>query len=423
MENLLASCAEAEMRGLLAALDGRFVPPGPAGAPGRLRTDVLPTGRNLYSIDPRAVPTRTAWEIGRRTAEALLTRHAQDHGEWPKRIVLDIWGSATMRTGGDDLAQAFALLGVQPRWDSGSSRVGGFDILPLAVLNRPRVDVTLRISGLFRDVFPSQVALFDDVVRQVAALDEAAEDNPLAASVRLGAGDSGRRIFGAAPGAYGIGLTRMLADGDWSDRDALGEAYLRATSHSYGVDLDGVPAAPEFRAQVAQADAFVHVQDIPGQDVLDADAFADHEAGFAAAAASLGNHPALYHADTTDPHRSKIRTVREEVARVLRARATNPRWLAGQMRHGFRGAAEIAQTVDNFFAYAALADVTDDRQFDLLFDATLGDEAVMKFLTGVNPEAAKAIAERFDEAIRRGLWTTRRNSAAAIVIDMRMNPV
>ena len=166
------------MRGLLAALDGRFVPPGPAGAPGRGRIDVLPTGRNLYSIDPRAVPTRTAWEIGRRTAEALLTRHAQDHGEWPRRIVLDIWGSATMRTGGDDLAQAFALLGVRPRWDAGSSRVAGFDILPLAILNRPRVDVTLRISGLFRDVFPSQIALFDEVVREVAALDEAAEDNP-----------------------------------------------------------------------------------------------------------------------------------------------------------------------------------------------------------------------------------------------------
>ncbi|HEX3574219.1 MAG TPA: cobaltochelatase subunit CobN, partial [Rhodopila sp.] len=150
VEHLIASCAEAEMRGLLAALDGRFVPPGPAGAPDRGRTDVLPTGRNLFSIDPRAVPTRTAWEIGRRTAEALLTRHAQDHGDWPKRIVLDIWGSATMRTGGDDLAQAFALLGVRPCWDNGSSRIAGFDILPLAALNRPRVDVTLRISGLFR---------------------------------------------------------------------------------------------------------------------------------------------------------------------------------------------------------------------------------------------------------------------------------
>jgi len=417
IERLVGACGEAEMRGLLAALDGRFVPPGPAGAPGRGRIDVLPTGRNLYSIDPRAVPTRTAWEIGRRTAEAMLIRHAQDHGEWPRRIVLDIWGSATMRTGGDDLAQAFALLGVQPRWDDGSSRVAGFDILPLAVLNRPRIDVTLRISGLFRDVFPSQIALFDEIVREVAALDEAPDDNPLAASV--GSGDHGRRIFGAAPGAYGIGLSRMLADGDWADRDALGQAYLRATSHAYGAGAEGMPAAPAFRVRVAQADAFVHVQDLPGQDVLDADAFAEHEAGFAAAAATLGNYPALYHGDTAAPDQCKIRTVREEVARVLRARAINPRWLAGQMRHGFRGAAEIAETVDNFFAFAALADVTDDRQFDLLFDATIGDEAVRTFLIGANPAAANAIAERFDQAIRRGLWSTRRNSATNIVATMQ----
>jgi cobaltochelatase CobN len=422
IQRLLTSCGEAEMRGLLAALDGRFVPPGSAGAPGRGRIDVLPTGRNLYSVDPRAVPTRTAWEIGRRTAEALLTRHAQDHGDWPKRILLDIWGSATMRTGGDDLAQAFALLGVQPRWDSGSSRFAGFDILPLAVLNRPRVDVTLRISGLFRDVFPTQIALFDDAVRAVAALDEAAEDNPLAASVSAGSGDNGRRVFGAAPGAYGIGLSRILAEGDWSNRDELAQAYLRATSHSYGVGSEGDPSAAEFRARVAQTDVFVHVQDMHGQDVLDADAFAEHEGGFAAAAASLGSNPVLYHADNTDPDRSRIRTVREEVARVLRARATNPSWLAGQMRHGFRGAAEIAQTVDNVFAYAALTGVVDSRQFDMLFDATIGDETVRGFLKGANPQAAGAISERFEEAMHRGFWTTRRNSAASILTKMRVDP-
>ncbi|HTV45747.1 MAG TPA: cobaltochelatase subunit CobN [Stellaceae bacterium] len=421
IENLIDSCGEAEMRGLLAALDGRFVPPGPAGAPGRGRSDVLPTGRNLYSIDPRAVPTPTAWEIGLRTAEEMLTRHVQDNGEWPKRVVLDVWGSATMRTGGDDLAQGLALLGVRPRWDGGTGRVAGFDILPLAVMNRPRIDVTLRISGLFRDVFPSQIALFDAVVREVAALDEAPEDNPLAASVNAGDGDTGRRIFGAAPGDYGIGLSRILADGDWRHRDALGEAYLAATSHGYGLDSEGVPAAPEFCTRVARADAFVHVQDIPGQDVLDADAFAEHEGGFAAAAATLGNHPALYHVDTTAPEKPRIRTMREEVARVLRARATNPRWLAGQMRHGYRGAAEIAATIDNFVAYAALTDVTDDDQFDRLFNATMGDDAVRNFLTAANPAAARAIARQFADAIRRGLWTTRRNSATDILENMQVD--
>jgi cobaltochelatase CobN len=423
VRRLIESCGEAEMRGLLAGLDGRFVQPGPSGAPGRGRIDVLPTGRNLYGVDPRAVPTPTAWEIGRRTAEEMLTRHAQDHGEWPRCVVLDLWGSATMRTGGDDLAQAFALLGVQPRWDAGSSRVSGFDIMPLAALNRPRIDVTLRISGLFRDVFPAQIALFDQVIREVAALDEAPEDNPLAASMARGGDDIGRRIFGAAPGAYGIGLNRVLSDGNWNSRDDLGAAYLEASSHAYGGDADGIAAGPAFRQRVAAADAFVHVQDMEGQDVLDSDAFAEHEGGFAAAASLLGNHPALYHVDTTKPSISKVRTLREEVARVTRGRATNPKWLAGQMRHGFRGAAEIAETIDNFFAYAALTDATGDRQFDLLFDATLGDEVVRDFLIEANPLAANAIAERFDEAIARGLWTSRRNSTAAILAGMRGAPL
>jgi cobaltochelatase CobN len=417
IEQLLDECGEAEMLGLLTALDGKFVPPGPAGAPARGRTDVLPTGRNLFGIDPRAVPTRTAWEIGRRTAEEMLTRHAQDHGEYPKRVVLDIWGSASMRTGGDDLAQAFALMGVRPRWDAGSNRVSGFDIMPLAAVGRPRIDVTLRISGLFRDVFPSQIALFDSAVRAVAEQDEAPEDNPLAASVKDG--DAGQRIFGAAPGQYGVGVSRLLNSGDWQARKALGDAYLDATSHAYGADAEGVPAAPAFRSRVADADAFVHVQDLADQDVLGADAFAEHEGGFAAAAASLGNNPALYHADTTAPDASKVRTLREEVARVLRARATNPRWLAGQMRHGYRGAAEIAESVDNFFAYAALTDVTENRQFDLLFDATLGDERVRAFLVDANYAAARGMADKFDEAIRRRFWTTRRNSTSAILAAMQ----
>jgi cobaltochelatase CobN len=213
-----------------------------------------------------------------------------------------------------------------------------------------------------------------------------------------------------------------LSEGDWGTRDDLGAAYLDATSHAYGGDAEAIPAARAFRDRIASADAFIHVQDMPGQDVLDSNAFAEHEGGFAAAAAALGNHPALYHVDTTKPEISKVRTLREEVARVVRARATNPKWLAGQMRHGFRGAAEIAETVDNFFAYAAMTDATDGRQFDLLFDATLGEETIRDFLTEANALAARAIAERFDEAIRRGLWTTQRNSATAILATLLANP-
>jgi cobaltochelatase CobN len=411
----VAACGAAESLGLLRALGGQFVPPGPAGAPARGRFDVLPTGRNLYAIDPRAAPTRTAWEIGRRAAEEIVKRYAQDHGEWPKRIVLDLWGSATMRTGGDDLAQAFALIGCRPTWDAASTRVSGFEVLPLAMLGRPRVDVTLRISGLFRDVFPSQISLFAAAVHAVAALEESAEDNPLAGLQ----GESPARIFGAAPGSYGVGLGARISLGEWADRSELAEAYLSATSHSYDGEGDAREAAAEFRTRVAGAEAFVHAQDLPGQDALDADAFAEHEGGFAAAAAETGANPALYHLDSTVPGAPKIRTLGQEIARALRGRAANPRWLQGQMRHGHRGAAEIAQSLDNLYCFAALTDAVNSAQFDLMFDATLGDDSVRAFLIDANHQAACHMAGVFEEAARRGFWLSRRNSSARILASVR----
>src|SRR3984957_143652 len=410
----VAASGAAESLGLLRALGGRFVPPGPAGAPACGRLDVLPTGRNLYAIDPRSAPTRNAWEIGRRAAEEIVKRYAQDHGEWPKRMVLDLWGSATMRTGGDDLAQAFALIGCRPTWDAASTRVSGFEVLPLAMLGRPRVDVTLRISGLFRDFFPSQIALFSAAVRDVAALEESADDNPLAGLERANLA----RIFGAAPGNYGVGLGARIARGEWAKRSELAEAYLSATSHAYEGEGEAREAAAEFRAKVAGAEAFVHAQDLPGQDALDADAFAEHEGGFAAAAVETGANPTLYHLDSTIPGAPKIRTLAQEIARALRGRAANPRWLQGQMRHGHRGAAEIAQSLDNLYCFAALTDAVNSAQFDLMFDATLGDDAVRAFLIDANHQAACHMAGVFEEAARRGFWLSRRNSSVRILASV-----
>jgi cobaltochelatase CobN len=410
----VAASGAAESLGLLRALGGQFVPPGPAGAPARGRLDVLPTGRNLYAIDPRAAPTRNAWEIGRRAAEEICKRYAQDHGEWPKRMVLDLWGSATMRTGGDDLAQAFALIGCRPIWDAASTRVSGFEVLPLAMLGRPRVDVTLRISGLFRDVFPSQIALFSAAVRAIAAVEESAEDNPLAGLP----GESLARIFGAAPGSYGVGLGARIARGEWTERSELAEAYLAATSHAYDGEGEAREAAAEFRTKVAGAEAFVHAQDLPGQDALDADAFAEHEGGFAAAAVETGANPTLYHLDSTIPGAPKIRTLAQEIARALRGRAANPRWLQGQMRHGHRGAAEIAQSLDNLYCFAALTDAVASAQFDLMFDATLGDDSVRAFLVDANHQAACHMAGVFEEAAKRGFWLSRRNSSVRILASV-----
>ncbi len=415
---LISSCGPAEGASLLAALDGRFVAPGPGGAPSRGRLDVLPTGRNLYGVDPRAVPTRTAWEIGQRAAREVLNRHAQDHGDWPKRIILDLWASATMRTGGDDLAQGFALLGVAPVWDHASSRVSGFEIISPARLEHPRVDVTLRISGLFRDVFPGQIALFDQAVRAVAALDEDDDDNPLAAARRQAPGDLAR-IFGAAPQAYGIGLARAIDAESSPTRDDLGRLYLAAASHAYGGPRGEGVATREFADRVATADALVHVQDQGEQDILDADALIDHEGGFAAAARLLGNDAAIYHVDATRPDAIRARSLREEIARVVRARASNPRWIAGQMRHGHRGGAEIAETIDHLFALAVLTDAVASQHFELMFEATCGAPAVRAFLIEANPRAARAIVARFDEALRRGIWASRRNSTLATLAEMR----
>ncbi|TAJ41719.1 MAG: cobaltochelatase subunit CobN [Reyranella sp.] len=408
IDSAVAACAQTERAALLAALDGRRVAPGPAGAPTRGRADVLPTGRNLTSIDPRAIPTRTASVIGARAADEVVRRYLQDHGEYPRVLVIDLWASASLRTGGDDLAQAFAYLGVRPTWDKASSRVTGIEIMPLAVLDRPRIDVTLRISGLFRDIFETQIALFDVAVRRVAALEEDAADNPLAEAARRGADLA--RVFGGAPGSYGARAADLALDGAWTSRDELGEAYLSSATHAYGAAETVQAVDGGFRDRVSAADVLVHPQDDRERDLLDGDGVADFAGGFAAAATLLGNDPELYHLDTSQPAAPKARRVAEEVARVVRGRLTNPRWIAGMLDHGHRGVAEIAQTVDALYAFAATAQVVPNHLFEATHDTLIADGAVLAAMREKNPAAVAAIAERLRDALARGLWTARRNA-------------
>ncbi len=410
----VAASGPAEMAALIAALDGRFVKPGPSGAPSRGRRDVLPTGRNLTTIEPRGVPTRTAVTHGRAAAEAILQRYLEDHGQYPRAIVMDLWGSASLRTGGEELATALHLMGVRPVWDHESSRVTGFEVLLLAELGRPRIDVTLRISGLFRDVFPMQLGLFRAAVEKVAALDEASEDNPLAAS-RQSDAEATDRIFGAAPGAYGAGVTDAIDSGHWQSADELGRTYLDATPTAYRGEHDTAHNPGGFASRLAGADAFVHVHDHKEADILSAADYAAHQGGALAAAKSLGRTSLRgYHIDTAVPVAPKVRTLPEEAARVVHGRASSPRWIAGQMRHGFRGAAEIASTVDNAFAFAATSGAITSTHFDRLYEAYLGDPAVAAFIADANPAAGAAMRRRFDEAMRRGLWRPRSNSAAML---------
>jgi len=410
------TCSTGEREGLLNALDGRFVVPGPSGSPSRGQTDVLPTGRNLATLDPRAIPTRAATELGARAAAEVVRRHLQEEGDWPRRIVMDLWASPTLRSGGEDIAHALALMGVRPTWDHASTRVTGFEIVPQPLLDRPRADVTIRVSGAFRDTFPDQLALLDRAARAVAALSEDDEWNELAAARRRG--ETLSRVFGSAPGTYGAGVSAQALDGEWETKDDLGRTYLDGTSHAFG-GAGEAHADESFPQRVGQAEAFVHVSDVAERDILDGDSAADAIGGFAAAAKALGSSPALYSLDTSNPQVPKARTLPEDIDRLVRSRLTNPRWIEGQLRHGWRGAAEIAQGVDALFAFAATTDAVPSTTLDLVFTVLIADEPTWKRIEDANPPAAQAIRDRLADARRRGLWESRLNSVAAFFDDGR----
>jgi cobaltochelatase CobN len=340
-------------------------------------------------------------------AEELVRRHLQEEGDYPKNLIVDLWGSATMRTAGEEFAMALHLLGAKPVWDEGSERVSGVEILPIAMLDRPRLDVTLRVSGLFRDVFPTLSSLFAQAVKALTLRDEAADWNPFVGHANT------NRVYGPAPGSYGLGMGRSLETYTEEARTEAGEAWIAASSFA----LDGASITRDqegIRARVSEADSFVHLQDMPETDLLLANDYAAHEAGFAAAQKVLGGkQAALYHVDNTNPENPRARTLTEEIARVVHARATNADWLAGMMRHGFRGGAEIAATLDHMASFAHLADAVPARLFDAYHDATLGDEDVIAFLERENPQALQAMRDKFAALHEAGLWQTRRNSILA----------
>jgi cobaltochelatase CobN len=422
----LDASGSAEIASTLTAFDGRFVPPGPSGAPTRGRSDVLPTGRNFYSVDTRAVPTAAAWEIGRKAAEAVALRYFQDEGEWPRSVALSAWGTSNMRTGGDDIAEVLAFIGAKPVWEPGTGRITGFTIISLSELRRPRIDVTLKISGMFRDSFPEQLDLIDSAMRAVAALDEDETANPLAAAARvtrerLSAADiaptiaerlAATRIFGAKPGAYGAGLQTMIDEGIWDTRADLAETFLAWGAFAYGGGQRGETARAQFAERLAATDAVLHNQDNQEHDILDSDDYYQFQGGLSAAVEALrGGAPRTYHMHSARPEKPVVRSLSEEIARVVRGRAANPKWIAGMMRHGYKGAFEMAATVDYLFAYAATTNAVGDHHFDQLYDAYIASNSVKHFIEDANPPALAEMAARFREAIDRGLWSPRLNSA------------
>lgn len=415
----LNACGEQENKLLLQGLNGRFIPPGPSGAPSRGRPDVLPTGRNFYSVDNRAIPTRTSWELGKKSAELLLEQYLQEEGDYPISIGLSVWGTATMRTGGDDIAQAFALMGVRPKWADGSQRVTDFEVLPLGILDRPRVDVTLRISGFFRDAFNNIIKLFDAAVQAVAKLDEAKEMNPIRARIQQETMElitqgmdseqarqrAGFRVFSSKPGAYGAGLQGLIDSGQWQDDNDLASAFLNWGGYAYGQHNYGEEAKKQFSERLEKMELVVQNQDNREHDLLDSDDYYQFQGGMTAAVRHFSDkQPKIYFADHSNPQVPKIRSLEQEISRVIRSRVTNPKWIDGVKRHGYKGGFEMAATVDYLFAYDATARVVRDDQYAAMANAYLHNQQNRNFLQQHNPVALRDICERLLEAMQRGLW-------------------
>ncbi len=390
-----------ELDNLLAGLDGRHVPAGPSGAPTRGGAHVLPTGRNFYSVDPKAIPSLLAWDVGRALADRLVERHQAETGACPRVVGLVVWGTANMRTQGDDVAEALALLGVRPVWHPQSGRVEGLEVLSLAELGRPRVDVTIRISGFFRDAFPGVVALLDDAVGLVAALvDESADDNPVAA-----AGDGDARVFGPGPGSYGSGIWQAIENRSWRTRGDLADVYLAWSGYAYRRAEFGVAAPEQVRRRFAAIDVAVKNQDNREHDIFDGDDYFQDHGGMVAAVAELsGREPRAWFGDSADPSRPVMRSLAEEAARVVRTRVLNPKWLSAMRAHGYKGAFEVAATVDYLFGYDATAGVVEDWMYERVTQAYVADPVMREFYERSNPWALRSICERLLEADERDLW-------------------
>ena len=400
-----------EVANLLRALDGRYVPAGPSGSPTRGLVNVLPTGRNFYSVDPKAIPSRNAWDVGAALAGSLVARHLADTGSYPRSVGLTVWGTSAMRTQGDDIAEVLALIGCRPVWDDASRRVTGFEVTPLAELGRPRIDVTVRISGFFRDAFPHVIALLDDAIAAVADLDEPAESNYLRAHAEADTaahGDRRRattRIFGSKPGAYGAGLLPLIDARNWRTDADLAEVYAVWGGYAYGRGLDGREARADMESAFRRIAVAAKNTDTREHDIADSDDYFQFHGGMVAMVRHLtGDSPAAYIGDSALPDLVRTRTLAEETRRVFRSRVVNPRWLAAMARHGYKGAFEMAATVDYLFGYDATAGVVDDWMYEQLAASYVFDSDTSAFLRKSNPWALRGIAERLLEAADRGMW-------------------
>jgi cobaltochelatase CobN len=408
-----------EIENLLRGLDGRYVPAGPSGAPTRGMAHILPTGRNFYSVDPRSLPSQAAWRVGRQLAQEVLQRYLKETGRYPESVSISVWGTSAMRTHGDDAAEILALLGVRPVWQAENRRLTGVEVVPLAELGRPRIDVTTRISGFFRDAFPQLIQLIDQAVNAVIALDEPPEQNfvrkhylaELAARAaaqedRAQAESRARyRVFGSKPGTYGAGILPLINEKNWKDETDFAEAYVNWGGYAYTGHESGVDARPEFRQRLTAVEVALHNQDNREHDIFDSDDYLQFHGGMIATIRSLtGRKPRHYFGDTQNPDRAVVRDLKEEALRVFRSRVVNPKWLESIRRHGYKGGLECTATVDYLFGFDATAQIMEDWMYEEVAQQYALDPVMREFLQESNPWALNAIAERLLEAAQRKMW-------------------
>ena len=413
-----------ELDAVMTALDGGFVRPGPSGSPTRGQADILPTGRNFYSVDPAKIPTPAAWEVGQRLGDALLQRYLDETGSYPRSVGMLVYGNPTMKTGGDDIAEIFYLLGVKPVWHPSNGTVKGVEIIPGKNLGRPRIDVLPRISGFFRDSFPLLVQRLDDAFRMVASLDEPLETNMIRRHVlkdmetyKIEGMDENRafreasfRVFGCPPGTYGAGVAELVESKNWETQEDLGNNYIRYSSHAYGEGSYGKQKPATFRTLLSRMDATVKNEDSREYDMMSCTDYYNYYGGLIVAGKTVtGKYPVSFMGDSSDPKRVKIRTTAEEAKHILRSRLTNPKWIKGMMRHGYKGAGDISHMMDVALGWDATAEVMEDWMYAQMARAYILDEEVKEWMEEVNPYARQNILDKLLEAISRGMWNADRD--------------
>ena len=410
--------AEDEIPRTADALSGEYVPPGGSGAPTRGGVDLLPTARNFYTLDPRKVPAKYAWQVGKNVAEGVLDRHHDEHDEYPEEIGVVAWGTPTVRTKGETIGQVLAMMGVRPVWTE-AGRIDDVEPIDLDELGRPRIDVTTRVSGLFRDAFPAAAGVIHDAVAAVVDLDEPHEMNYIKKHVEadteeleadgLDATDAKsaatERVFTTRPGGYGAGTNKAVDEGNWEDRSDLADVYVQWGGYAMGKRGKVSEAHDSFERRLSSVDATVKIEDTMEQDELDSSDWYAFHGGFISAVSEIaGSEPASYVGDSSDPENVDVYTNEEKVRKAMRARVLNPEWLDSMADHGYKGAGDLSTTVDVVMGWDATAGVVSDTLWADVAEKFAFDDDRQEWMREVNPWALESISDTLLEAIDRGLW-------------------